>query len=108
MGKVGTCHDLPPKVEGFDAALAANEVLALEDSIKRYPASYPLMSTAARERSLYFYISTRSRWQSTFKIANGRAPSAGDMINDVQVAAILEKRRRLQGKALVSKLHSTN
>jgi hypothetical protein len=37
-GKVGTCHDLPPKTEDFDAAHAANEVLALEDCIKRYKA----------------------------------------------------------------------
>jgi hypothetical protein len=35
-GKVGTCRDLPPKVELFDAAQAANQVLAIEDSIKRY------------------------------------------------------------------------
>jgi hypothetical protein len=40
-GKLGTCHDMPPKVESFDASLAANEVLAIEDSIKRCPEAQP-------------------------------------------------------------------
>lgn len=35
-GKFGTCRDLPPKVELFDVAQAAIEVIAIEESIKRY------------------------------------------------------------------------
>jgi hypothetical protein len=99
-GKVGTCHDLPPKTEDFDAAAAANEVLALEDSIKRYCAVRAHWHADTQAPAVCLLNLTPARWRHTFKTATGRAPSAGDMVNDVQVTAMLEKRRRLQGEAL--------
>jgi hypothetical protein len=40
------------------------------------------------------------RWRASFEAAQGRPPSAGDMVGDAHVVQMLERRRRLQGTRL--------
>ncbi len=41
---------------------------------------------------------TECRWRGSFEAAQGRLPSAGDMVSDAHVVAMLKKRRLLQGE----------
>ena len=86
-GSTGTCRDLPPKVERFDAARAAGEVLAIEDSIKRCGRA----AAADARRCLFCFTAQPNteecRWCDSFEAAQGRPPSAGDMVGDAHIVA---------------------
>ena len=100
-GSTGTCRDLPPKVERFDAARAAGEVLAIEDSIKRCGTAAAAACFTALHAQPFQTKAAACRWRTSFEAAQGRPPSAGDMVGDAHVVALLKKRRLLQGKRIV-------
>ncbi len=99
-GSTGTRRDLPQKVERFDAARAAGEVLAIEDSIKRCGTAAAAACFTALHAQPFQTKAAACRWRTSFEAAQGRPPSAGDMVGDAHVVQMLEKRRRLQGKRL--------
>ena len=71
----------------WHAARAAGEVLAIEDSIKRCGRA----AAADARRCLFCFTAqpntAECRWCDSFEAAQGRPPSAGDMVGDAHIVA---------------------